>query len=98
MGDEIDSIRSFDILSQRSIENLEYIRIYPANEVLVSEAQAASAMKIIEAEGKKQEVFFRDAMHTEEAFQVKTLTGEIREKLIDRKERTGLDNLVPYFY
>ena len=35
-GDEIDSIRSFDILSQRSIENLESIRIYPANEVLVS--------------------------------------------------------------
>ena len=97
-GDEIDSIRSFDILSQRSIENLESIRIYPANEVLVSEAQAASAMKKIETEGKKQEAFFRDAMHTEEAFQVKTLTGEIREKLIDRKERTGLDNLVPYFY
>ena len=35
-GDEIDSIRSFDILSQRSIENLNAVRIYPANEVLVS--------------------------------------------------------------
>ncbi|HEY9575626.1 MAG TPA: transcription-repair coupling factor [Lachnospiraceae bacterium] len=31
-GDEIDSIRSFDVESQRSIENLEEITIYPAND------------------------------------------------------------------
>ena len=31
-GDEIDSIRSFDIQSQRSLENLEEITIYPAAE------------------------------------------------------------------
>ena len=28
-GEEVESIRSFDVLSQRSIENLESIRIYP---------------------------------------------------------------------
>ena len=31
-GDEIDSIRTFDVESQRSIENLEMIRIYPATD------------------------------------------------------------------
>lgn len=31
-GDEVDSIRYFNISSQRSIENLEKIEIYPANE------------------------------------------------------------------
>ena len=31
-GDEIDSIRSFDVESQRSIENLETVTIYPASE------------------------------------------------------------------
>ncbi len=31
-GDEIDSIRSFDVDSQRSVENLQEIRIYPASE------------------------------------------------------------------
>lgn len=31
-GDEIDSIRSFDAQSQRSLENLEEITIYPASE------------------------------------------------------------------
>lgn len=31
-GDEVDSIRSFDVESQRSLENLEEITIYPAAE------------------------------------------------------------------
>ena len=33
-GDEVDSIRYFNISSQRSIENLQKIEIYPANEEL----------------------------------------------------------------
>ena len=37
-------------------------------------------------------------MRTEEAFHIKTLVGEIQEKLIDLQERKGLDNLVLYFY
>ena len=36
-GDEIDSIRSFDAESQRSIENLDEITIYPAAEMLLSD-------------------------------------------------------------
>ena len=97
-GDEIDSIRSFDSLSQRSIENLDSIRIYPANEVLVSMEQASKAMEKIRQEGKNQEAAFRQSMRTEEAFHIKTLVGEIQEKLMDLQERKGLDNLVPYFY
>ena len=31
-GDEIDSIRSFDVESQRSVENMEKVEIYPASE------------------------------------------------------------------
>lgn len=97
-GDEIDSIRSFDSLSQRSIENLDSIRIYPANEVLVSMEQASKAMEKIRQEGKNQEAVFRQSMRTEEAFHIKMLVGEIQEKLMDLQERKGLDNLVPYFY
>ena len=33
-GDEVDSIRYFNISSQRSIENLQEVEIYPANEEL----------------------------------------------------------------
>lgn len=41
-GDEIDSIRSFDIESQRSSGAKEFIDIYPAHEVILNEENALS--------------------------------------------------------
>lgn len=41
-GDEIDSIRTFDVESQRSIENLEEIAIYPASDFPEEEAKRVS--------------------------------------------------------
>ena len=41
-GDEIDSIRTFDVESQRSIENLEEITIYPASDFPEEEAKRVS--------------------------------------------------------
>lgn len=38
-GDEVDSIRSFDMQSQRSIENLDSITVYPAAEIVVKEGE-----------------------------------------------------------
>ena len=46
-GDEIDSIRSFDAESQRSIENLEEIIIYPASELILTEDTIARGVKAI---------------------------------------------------
>ena len=38
-GDNVDSIRSFDVLSQRSVETLDHVRIYPAVELVLSAAR-----------------------------------------------------------
>lgn len=51
-GDEVDSIRSFDVLSQRSIEKLSSISIYPAGEMLLSGSRLKAGMEKIEREGK----------------------------------------------
>jgi len=97
-GDEIDSIRSYDAESQRSIENLERVRIYPAGEVVISAQQAAEAAEKIKKEAQKQEKIFRQEMKTEEAHRVKTLAQEVCEKLLEFEERSGLDSYTPYFY
>ena len=39
-GDEVDSIRTFDVESQRSIENLQKIEIYPAAELQSQKKQS----------------------------------------------------------
>ena len=41
-GDEVDSIRTFDVDSQRSIENLEGVDIYPADDFPTEEAKRVS--------------------------------------------------------
>lgn len=41
-GDEVDSIRTFDVESQRSVENLEEVTIYPAAEFLENGTESVS--------------------------------------------------------
>ncbi|WP_125608259.1 transcription-repair coupling factor [Lapidilactobacillus bayanensis] len=49
-GDEVDSLRSFDLASQRSIENLSSVTILPAHDrLLTTEECQAGAVKIAKA-------------------------------------------------
>ena len=48
--DEVDSIRSFDVESQRSIENMDEVWIYPATEVLLSKKVIQKGLQKIEKE------------------------------------------------
>lgn len=97
-GDEIDSIRSFDVESQRSIENLEEIKVYPANEVIVDQKHLELGLKKIEEESKKLYQTLRKQMKTEEAHRIQELTEEIKERLTDFRGVTGLDSYIHYFY
>ncbi len=56
-GDEIDSIRTFDVESQRSIENLEEIRIYPATDFPEEQAKRVSFLDYFD---KKKSMLFLD--------------------------------------
>ncbi len=49
-GDEIDSIRTFDVESQRSIENLQEITIYPATDFPEEAAKRVSFLDYFDAE------------------------------------------------
>ncbi len=63
-GDEVDSIRSFDSESQRSIENLQEITLYPATEEIGradTDPYLASEAKEAEKQNKK---FFRQLTDT----------------------------------
>ncbi|MEI3280190.1 MAG: hypothetical protein V8R46_05305 [Eubacterium ramulus] len=51
-GDEIDSIRTFDPDSQRSVDTLDEIVVYPAAELVLTKAQQEAGLKQITAERK----------------------------------------------
>ena len=56
-GDEIDSIRTFDVESQRSIENLQEITIYPASDFPEEEAKRVSFLDYFDS---KETILFLD--------------------------------------
>ncbi len=97
-GDEIDSIRSFDVLSQRSIEKLTSISIFPATEFVLEESRIKSGLKKLEKEAEKQEKLFRDSFLTEEAHRIRTQVKELKEQLLEFKSKVNLEGYINYFY
>ena len=97
-GDEIDSIRSFDAESQRSIENLEEITIYPASELILTENTIARGVKAIKKEAKAQSTKFRDKMMTEEAARIRHAAEEICDQIGEGEILQGAEQYLHYFY
>ncbi len=97
-GDEIESIRSFDVLSQRSIENLSDIIIYPASEMILSEEQLKRGMERVEKEGKEFSDRLRGEFHTQEAYRVETQIRELKEQVFEFRNLINLDSYIRYFY
>ena len=77
-GEEVESIRSFDILSQRSIENLQSIRIYPATEMVLTEEGLKRGVRRIEAEAKACSEKMREDFKTEEAHRITLQVKELK--------------------
>ena len=61
-GDDIDSIREFNIETQRSIKNIETATIYPAHEYILDEPAEKTCKKIKEKykSSKKQDIIEED--------------------------------------
>lgn len=100
-GDEVESIRSFDVLSQRSIEKLEAVSIYPATELILSRKELKDGLALIQKEGKKQAEVLRKQMKTEEAHRIEVQIRELAETLLElgiSYNAINLDSYVRYFY
>ena len=97
-GDEVESIRSFDVLSQRSIEKLESITVFPASEFVLDDRRIRDGIARLEKEAVKQETYFRDSFKTEEAQRIKIQVRELKEQLLEFRERANLEGYIKYFY
>ncbi len=96
-GDEIDSMRSFDVESQRSIENLEQVRVFPASETILSPERLANGLKALEQEKTQLCETFRKDMKTEEAHRIKTAVETLKEEITELGQSAGIDSYLTYF-
>ena len=95
--DEVDSIRSFDAESQRSIENLDEVHIYPACELVLTKEERDAGIARILAEAKQVSEKLRGEMKTEEAYRVKSAADQVAEEAGELGLSAGLDAYLSYF-
>jgi len=97
-GDDIDSIRSFDVESQRSIEEVEDVRIYPSCEMVLTDERISKGLEQIKKEHKKQAEKLKKAFRTEQYARLNKMVENVQEELKEFNSTMGLDSMVEYFY
>ena len=94
-GDEIESIRSFNTMSQRSIEKVKSINIFPAKEVILEQSIVQDAIDRILAESKQVIDGTKDK---EKISRVKRIVNNNIEMLRETGKFETIDSYLPFFY
>ncbi len=95
--DEVDSIRSFDLESQRSLEQLESVRIYPAQEAVLTREQIDDGIGRIRKESEESQRVFRKNGNPEAENRIRELVEEFAGSLEEGCLVGSLDGYINYF-
>ena len=96
-GDEVDSIRTFNIESQRSIEKVKSFEIFPAKEVIVSNEIKEIAAKKIKEEFN-QLLDKKDKKKSEQLDKLQLIVNKNLELLNETNSFETIDSYLPFFY
>lgn len=96
-GDEIDTIRSFDPESQKSIETMEKLTVYPACELVLTKQEIAEGIDRLLKEAKQVSEKLRKEMKTEEAYRISSKAQELAEEWGELSMYAGMDAYLSYF-
>lgn len=96
-GDEVDTIRSFDAESQRSIERVEELCIFTASEMILTGEQIEKGLQAIEKDGKKVSKQLMADKKFEASNRLNDHLRELRENYEAMQERMGLESYLLYF-
>ena len=96
--DEIDTIRSFDVDSQRSIERHEQISIYPAAEMVFTDTRIQKGLARLKKDVDKGVRLFKKEGKPEEAGHLKCIYEEAEGAFELSFASANMDSLIRYFY
>lgn len=96
-GDEIDTIRSFDVESQRSIERVPLLTIFPASEFIMSEGEIQQGIINMEEAEKKTKTTLKRKKEFEGVNRLSDIMENIKEAYNSYGEKDGLEGYLSYF-
>ncbi|MGE5628190.1 MAG: transcription-repair coupling factor [Solirubrobacterales bacterium] len=97
-GDEVDSIRSFNTESQRSIEKVKNIEIFPAKELIIKKENMEYAYSNMEKDLNSMLQKFKKAKNMEAHDKIKEITYSNLESLKENWNFETMESYIPYFY
>ncbi|NLM35767.1 MAG: transcription-repair coupling factor [Clostridiales bacterium] len=97
-GDEVDSIRSFNTESQRSIDRVDYIEVFPAKEILLDKETIEKGYKKIEEDLTDMLSKFKKNKEKEAYDKISDITRRNLEALKENWSFETIDSFLPYFY
>ncbi len=97
-GDEITSIRVFDVQSQRSIDRHDNVVIYPATELPLTEDDLLEGLQKIMQDTSAQTDALRKQGWIEEAHRLDVIIKEVREQITELPWTFNADSYVHYFF
>lgn len=95
--DEVDTIRSIDVESQRSVEELDRIVIYPATEVFMTEDRAAAGLRRIRLDMEEVVKGFKEQGRKEEAARLRQNVESFQENFQAYHGMVNLESYILYF-
>ncbi|MEW6046861.1 MAG: transcription-repair coupling factor [Bacillota bacterium] len=97
-GDEVESIRLFDVESQRSFGTLNEVVVPPARELLLTEEALSRALNQLGQRGRRQAERLRAAGRRQEARRLEERIAAHNERLATTGYVEGADQYRPIFY
>ena len=94
---EVDTIRAFDVQSQRSIERMDKVEVTPAAEMTLSDEQLKAALKKIEKEYQKMLEKFRKEKNHDAINRLTDTVEQIKVNFDMYHGRMGLESFTKYF-
>ena len=97
-GDEVDTIRYFDVDSQRSSEEADSFTIYPAAEYILTREMIDRGLHLISGDVKALEEKLKKEKARESLAHLKQMSGELKERFSFGGDLAAVDGLVTYFF
>lgn len=95
--DEIDSIRTFDVESQRSIERIQEVTVFTATEAVFTRVEIEEGVARIKEEAAEYARKLRDEKNVEGAKSITETIKELCENIEQFQDNTGLDKYIKLF-
>ena len=97
-GDEVDSIRSFNLQSQRSIDKIKKIEIFPAKEIILNALSITRGSTAMQEELNVIVESSKNKKNKEQFNNIKEITNTNLELLKETWSFENIDSFLPYFY